>query len=368
MPPAEPLPARSTPMAEGSAPANRAAPDPTASGPIVPGPKALASTASGSAAPGRKAFGPAVPDSTVPGPAAPGSTPHGSTPSGPAAHGPATPDAAQPHAAPHDPVCDPPRDPWAPLRGTTRARIGLGRVGNAMPLHALLDFQLAHARARDAVHAPLDVALMQQALQPQTSFTVRSAAPDRAAYLRRPDLGRALDPACRDALDAARRPDGWDAVFVLADGLSPVAMQQHGAAMYQACLARLPGWAVAPPVIATQARVALGDTVAERLGARLCVVLIGERPGLSAANSLGAYLTWHPGVGHRDAERNCVSNIHADGLPIAAAAELLTWLMREATRRKLTGVGLRDDRATLDVTTAAPQIGPPSPSSSGVKP
>lgn len=262
---------------------------------------------------------------------------------------------------PTDPQRDLPHDPWAPLRGATRARIGLGRVGNAMPLHALLDFQLAHARARDAVHAPLDVALMQQALQPQTSLTVRSAAPDRAAYLRRPDLGRALDPACHDALDAVRQPGGWDAVFVLADGLSPVAMQQHGVAMYHACLARLPGWAVAPPVIATQSRVALGDAVAERLGARLCVVLIGERPGLSAANSLGAYLTWHPGVGHRDAERNCVSNIHADGLPIAAAADLITWLMREATRRKLTGVGLKDDRALLDAEAGVQQIGSASP-------
>ena len=257
------------------------------------------------------------------------------------------PDAAQPGAAPPAPLRDRPHDPWAALRGTTRARIGLGRVGNAMPLHALLDFQLAHARARDAVHAPLDMVLMKNGLRPQASLTVRSAAPDRAAYLRRPDLGRLLDPACHDVLDALRRPGGWDVVFVLADGLSPVATQQHGVAMYQACLARLPGWAVAPPVVATQARVALGDAVAERLGARLCVVLIGERPGLSAANSLGAYLTWNPRVGHRDADRNCVSNIHADGLPLATAADLLTWLMREAARRKLTGVGLKDDRASL---------------------
>ena len=261
------------------------------------------------------------------------------------------PDAGQP-AAQHVPVHDHratgPTIPGPRLRDTTRARIGLGRVGNAMPLPALLDFQLAHARARDAVHAPLDTVQMQHGLRPQASLTVRSAAPDRAAYLRRPDLGRVLDRACHDALDAACRPGGWDAVFVLADGLSPVATQQHGVAMYQACLARLPGWAVAPPVIATQARVALGDAVAERLGARLCVMLIGERPGLSTANSLGAYLTWNPRVGHRDADRNCVSNVHADGLPVATAADLLTWLMRQATQRKLTGVALKDDRALLE--------------------
>ena len=240
-------------------------------------------------------------------------------------------------------------DIWARLRRTTRARIGLGRVGNAMPLDEVLAFQLAHARARDAVHTPLDVDAVRSGLLPGDSIAVRSAAPDRDTYLRRPDLGRALDLGCRGALAAARRGEcEWDTVFVAADGLSPVAVQQHAVPVIRACMARLPGWAVAPVVIATQARVALGDEVAERIGARLCVVLVGERPGLSVANSLGAYLTYDPRVGRRDSERNCVSNIHADGLSCEAAADGLAWLMTEASRRKLTGVGLKDDRIAAE--------------------
>ena len=247
------------------------------------------------------------------------------------------------------PRAEPPApDIWARLRGTTRARIGLGRVGNALPLAEVLAFQLAHARARDAVHTPLDVEAVRQDLLPREAVMVRSAAPDRDSYLRRPDLGRALDPGCRGVLEAARRPAGeWDAVFVLADGLSPIAVQQHAAPLVQACMARLPGWTVAPVVIATQARVALGDEIAECLGARLCVVVIGERPGLSVANSVGAYLTYAPRMGRRDSERNCVSNIHEGGLSYRAAAEVLAWLMTEASRRKLTGVELKDDRAAL---------------------
>ena len=256
------------------------------------------------------------------------------------------------------PHADPPTpDIWARLRGTTRARIGLGRVGNAMPLNEVLAFQLAHARARDAVHTPLDTEAVRLGLLPGDSIAVRSAAPDRETYLRRPDLGRALDPGCRDALAAVRQPEGgWDAVFVVADGLSPVGVQQHAVPLVRACLASLPGWAVAPVVVAAQARVALGDEVAERLGARLCLVLIGERPGLSVANSVGAYLTYAPRIGRRDSERNCVSNIHEGGLSCRAAAGVLTWLMTEASRRKLTGVELKDDRAALPAA-AVSQIG-----------
>ncbi len=243
----------------------------------------------------------------------------------------------------------PPRpDPWSALRAATHARIGLGRTGDALPTGAVLDLQLAHARARDAVHAPLDVEAVQREVGP--ALVVRSEAPDRATYLRRPDLGRRLDPACRAALAQARHPAplpdrGWDAAFVVADGLSPLAVHRHAAPLLRACAARLPGWALAPTVVATQARVALGDEIGERLGAGLVAVLIGERPGLSAADSLGVYLTHHPRVGRQDAERNCVSNIHGAGLSCEAAAEMLTWLMGEARRRGLTGVALKDDRA-----------------------
>jgi ethanolamine ammonia-lyase small subunit len=229
-------------------------------------------------------------------------------------------------------------DPWIALRPTTRARIGLGRTGDALPIKDVLEFQLAHAKARDAVHTPLDTAAIVRAIAPLESVTVHSQAIDRTTYLRRPDLGRQLDPACR-------LPGGpYDAVFVIADGLSPVGVQHHAPPLLRACLDRLPGWSLAPIVIATQARVALGDEIGALLQANLCVVLIGERPGLSVANSLGVYLTYQSRIGRRDSERNCISNIHADGLSYAAAADMLAWLMTEARTRKLTGVGLKDDR------------------------
>jgi ethanolamine ammonia-lyase small subunit len=179
---------------------------------------------------------------------------------------------------------------------------------------------------------------MAQVLGRET-ITVHSAAADRAIYLRRPDLGRRLDDASRDLL----APGAWDAVFVIADGLSAAAVTDHAAAMVEATVTRLPGWRIAPVVLARQARVALGDEVGELLGAALAVVLVGERPGLSVANSLGAYLTWSPRVGRKDSERNCISNIHADGLGYQAAADRLAGLMAEARRLKLSGINLKED-------------------------
>jgi ethanolamine ammonia-lyase small subunit len=240
-------------------------------------------------------------------------------------------------------------DPWIALRTTTRARIGLGRTGNALPVKDVLTFQLAHARARDAVHIPLDTDALIRAIAPETSVTVRSRAADRETYLRRPDLGRQLDPECRTALSGT-----WDAVFVIADGLSAAGVQLHAPPLLRACLGRLGDWAIAPVVVATQARVALGDEIGERLHATLCVVLIGERPGLSVANSVGVYLTYQPREGRRDSERNCISNIHEDGLSYDVAADMLVWLMTEACRRKLTGVDLKDDRVAGTV--AAPGV------------
>jgi ethanolamine ammonia-lyase small subunit len=239
------------------------------------------------------------------------------------------------------PVADTPaQDPWARLRATTRARIGLGQAGDALPLREVLGFQMAHALARDAVHTPLDAAGLEAALRPHPVLHARSAAPDRSTYLRRPDLGRRLHPESLSAL-----PNGpFDIAFVLADGLSANAVERHAAPVFRACLARLPGWRIAPAVIATQARVALGDEIGERLGAQLVAMLIGERPGLSVPDSLGIYLTHAPRVGRRDSERNCISNIHAaGGLDPDRAAAKLVWLMREALTRKLTGTGLKDD-------------------------
>lgn len=239
-------------------------------------------------------------------------------------------------------VPDPVADPWTALRAATPARIGLGRSGDALPVRDVLEFQLAHARARDAVHRPLDAEAIRLAVE--GAVVVHSAAADRATYLRRPDLGRTLDAEGRAALEAARPEGGWDAVFVIADGLSPVGVQRHAVPLLQACMARLAGWSIAPTVVAIQARVALGDEIGELLGARLCAVLIGERPGLSVADSVGAYLTYGPRRGRRDSERNCISNVHAAGLSYDAAADMLAWLMTEARSRRLTGVGLKDDR------------------------
>lgn len=215
----------------------------------------------------------------------------------------------------------------------------------------MLDFQLAHARARDAVHTPLDVTALTAALNSLPHVVVRSMAPDRGTYLRRPDLGRRLEPDCLQQLPAGT----WHLVFVLADGLSARAVQQHAPKLLQAVLPKLSGWKVAPVVIATQGRVALGDEIGGALGAQLCAVLIGERPGLSVADSLGVYLTFEPRPGRRDSERNCISNIHAaGGLSPEAAAVKLAWLMTEARHRRLTGVNLKDDAALPDA--AAPPV------------
>lgn len=235
-------------------------------------------------------------------------------------------------------------DPWTVLRQATRARIGLGRCGDGLPTTALLEFQLAHARARDAVHTPFDAAGMAAALDGMEVVTVRSQAADRATYLQRPDLGRRLDPACAEVLT----PGAYDAVFVIGDGLSATGVHAHAVPTLTAVLTRLTGWRIAPVVLAEQARVALADDIGARLGAAMVAVLIGERPGLSAADSLGVYLTWDPKPGRNDAERNCLSNIHPpDGLGYEAAADRLAWLMTEARARKLTGVGLKDEGPLL---------------------
>lgn len=240
-------------------------------------------------------------------------------------------------------------DPWHPLRAATPARIALGRVGASLPTRAHLDFQLAHARARDAVHEPLDVEQLRRALSEAGcgSIAVRSAAPDRAIYLQRPDLGRRLEAGSSEALSvaAAGLSEGVDAAFVIADGLSARAAAAHAVPVVGALIPRLAaaGWRLAPVVVAEQGRVALGDEIGARLGAALVVVLLGERPGLSAPDSLGAYLTWAPRAGRTDAERNCVSNIRPEGLMPAHAADKLFGLMLEARRRRLSGVGLKDD-------------------------
>jgi ethanolamine ammonia-lyase small subunit len=231
------------------------------------------------------------------------------------------------------------RDIWARWRGTTQARIGLGRSGDALPTAPLLEFQAAHSRARDAVHGAADFASLAAALAPHPTLRVHSQAADRTVYLRRPDLGRRIDPA--DA--ALLQPADYDVAFVVADGLSARAVEAHAAPVLKLCLEKLADWRIAPIVLAEQGRVALGDEIGAGLNAAAVAVLIGERPGLSVADSLGIYLTWAPRLGRADSERNCISNIHGAGMSHAAASDLLVWLLREARRRKLSGVSLKVD-------------------------
>ena len=246
---------------------------------------------------------------------------------------------------------DPFDDPWASLRRWTPARIALGRTGDALPTRRVLEFQLAHAEARDAVRAALDADRLAGELADLDPVLVASRAATRDTYLRRPDLGRRLD----DASAARLRPGAFDALAVIGDGLSAQAAQEGAPALVRRLRAGRPDWRWAPPVIARHARVTLGDEVAAGLGAALVVVLIGERPGLSAPRSLGAYVTWAPRPGlTRDAERNCVSNIRPAGLPVEEAATRLLALMSAARTLRLTGVGLKEDAALALETRPAP--------------
>jgi ethanolamine ammonia-lyase small subunit len=242
-------------------------------------------------------------------------------------------------------------DPWEDLRALTRARIALGRAGGSLPTAELLRFSAAHAAARDAVWSALDLDALEHALAPAGLGTVRvrSQAPDRATYLQRPDLGRRLEPGGEVALAQARAGPGCDLVLILADGLSATAAQNHGPALVLSLAPRLGarGLRLGPVVLATQARVALEDSIGAALGARAALILLGERPGLGTADSLGGYLVFGPRPGRTDAERNCVSSIRPGGFSIAAAAELLEWLVGETLRRELSGVQLKDERPTL---------------------
>lgn len=242
-------------------------------------------------------------------------------------------------------------DQWAGLRRLTPARIALGRAGVSVTTARHLDFQIAHAQARTAVHSALDVDRLRQDLgtEGQDALQVCSQAPDRATYLQRPDLGRLLAPRTYEMLQSHRPDHQPDVAIVLADGLSALATQTSAPPFLAALwpLIRAAGLSPAPLVIATQARVAIGDEIAQALGARMALVLIGERPGLSAADSLGLYLTWAPRVGSTDADRNCISNIRPGGLGADDAAHRAIYLLREAARLKLSGVGLKDRTETI---------------------
>ncbi|PYE45250.1 ethanolamine ammonia-lyase light chain [Rhizobium sp. PP-F2F-G20b] len=241
------------------------------------------------------------------------------------------------------------------LTALTDARVGLGRVGASMPTEEVLKFAYAHARARDAVHADFDVDTLADALEAigLRSVSVRSAAPDRMTYLRRPDLGRRLADDDRERLDALQT-EGVDIGIVVADGLSATAVHVNAVPFLAALLPLLhsAGLTVGPVTFVQNARVAVGDEIGALLRARLVLVLIGERPGLSSADSLGVYLTHGPLPGRSDAERNCISNIREGGLVPPLAARKAMWLVNESLRRQLSGVALKEEEATLIGTAA----------------
>lgn len=236
---------------------------------------------------------------------------------------------------------------WQELRRSTRARIGLGRAGNAQPTCALLDFQLAFAQAKDAVHGRADFSALEAELAPLPCIRVESQASTRADFLRRPDHGRLLTAESLARLRDRSGDCEQDVAFVVCDGLSAAAVMAHAVPVVKACTEHLAGWKVAPLVLARHGRVALGDEIAQALRSQMAVVLIGERPGLSAPDSLGIYITWAAVPGTMDSQRNCISNVHASGLAPAVAAEKAVWLIREATRLRLTGTGLKEDFPAL---------------------
>ncbi|WP_050420118.1 ethanolamine ammonia-lyase subunit EutC [Bradyrhizobium tropiciagri] len=254
-----------------------------------------------------------------------------------------------------------PSSPSLPdLRDLTPARVGLGRSGASLPTDALLSFTLDHARARDAVHAAFEISSIAAGLAGLgiTPREVSSQAHDRRDYLRRPDLGRMLDSASQRSLESSGIA-ACSCVIVIGDGLSPTAVNVHAVELIRHLLPRLTadGIDTGAVVVASGARVALGDEIGAILGARMLVMLIGERPGLSAPDSLGAYLTFAPRIGLTDADRNCISNIHRAGLSYPEAAFRIAWLVREGLARQITGVVLKDESGGGSSQNALPGCG-----------
>jgi ethanolamine ammonia-lyase small subunit len=247
-------------------------------------------------------------------------------------------------------------DPWQQLKSFTRARIAIGRVGSSLPTKEILDFGLSHAMARDAVHLALDIDALEADIKNQHFSTIRakSMAPDRANYLLRPDWGRRLHEQSLLQLQnhhqAQAQPKPIDFLIVVGDGLSSLAVARHVAPLLAEIRNYIPSdWHTGHVVIASQARVAIGDEIGQALNAKIVAMLIGERPGLSSPDSLGIYLTYNPKLGLSDAERNCISNVRPEGLSYSSAAKKLIWLAKEAMRLKLTGVTLKDESDVREI-------------------
>ncbi len=242
-------------------------------------------------------------------------------------------------------------DPWIDLRQFTQARIALGRAGHAIPTQALLDFQLAHAQARDAVHFPWDIDAFARQVRKlgEEVLILDTPVASRSEYLRRPDLGRVLTEASRTRLKGSRA-SAADVALIVTNGLSSTAVERHGIALLQAIVEglRTRQFRIAPVALVANARVALADDIGSVIAAKVAVIVVGERPGLSAADSLGIYLTFAPRTGNTDAERNCISNIRPpEGLGYESAAAKLLYLTGESIRRGISGVALKDEMAGL---------------------
>lgn len=255
---------------------------------------------------------------------------------------------------------------WSPLRQFTDARIALGRSGVSQPTQPQLAFQLAHAQARDAVHLALDVQQLLQDLESAgvpgagSCLVLDSAASDRLSYLQRPDLGRRLSDASRAVLasqSGQSETRRHDIAVVVADGLSALAIARNAAPFLKALMRQLApeNWTMAPLSVVKLGRVAVADEVGEQLRARIVVLLIGERPGLSSPDSLGLYVTWMPRVGLSDADRNCISNIRPAGLGYDEAARKLHYLLREMRARETSGVSLKDETVSEPDSLGAPR-------------
>ena len=256
-------------------------------------------------------------------------------------------------------------DPWAQLKKYTRARIALGKCGASLPTDAMLDFQLCHARARDAVHAQLDFEKTRDAIKKITGDRVlllKSQVRDGAEYLRRPDLGRKLAAESAKALRAEAKKREPDIALVIADGLSATAIEQNAVPFLEMLIPALnaSSYTLAPVSLVEKGRVAVADEIGSILGARLAVMFIGERPGLQSANSMGIYMTYHPEVGTTDEKRNCISNIRPEGLSCSAGVSKLLYLIGESIRRRISGVHLKDRQIDLELDAGSKSLEDPS--------
>lgn len=243
------------------------------------------------------------------------------------------------------------RDGWDFLKQYTSARIAIGRSGGSLPTSEWLDFKLAHARARDAVHFDFDPASLADRIHAIgcETLVVKTLASDRMTYLQRPDLGRRLNDESKYILSS--RFGDYDLVIIVSDGLSSMAVERHALPLLQNLLSTLHAgyWKLAPIIVAPFARVALEDEAGSLLNARIALILLGERPGLGSPDSLGAYLVFGPKGGKTDAQRNCVSNIRPEGLGYRAAADTLVYLLGEARKRGMSGVLLKDHRKVSEI-------------------